>query len=251
MGTLSTALSLFAAALPAQSASRGSDPAASREEVTAEAARLEAVAASPAYGLRLRARATRGAETLRTRLERGDFRAGDRIIVKVSGNASFDETLVVDDSLTVFVGSFGAVSLTGVLRAEAAERVRSRVRNTARDAEVLVRPLLRVAVFGPVAQPGYQLAPLDARLDDVLTAAGGPLQTADPMRMRMVRNNSETISNSEVRSAIVNGRTLAELGVRDGDFLVIDAARQPWDRTIVLQVVSLIAGPLLAAALLR
>jgi hypothetical protein len=71
------------------------------------------------------------------------------------------------------------------------------------------------------------------------------------MRMRVVRNNTETISSGEVRAAIVNGRTLADLGVRDGDFLVIDAARPPWDRTTALQVAGLFAGPILAAVLLR
>lgn len=245
------ALLVLATDLGAQTPARGSNPAATREQVLAEAQRLEAFSASTAYGPRLRRRAADEAANLRRRLESGDFRTGDRIFVRVSGSATFADTVVVDDSTAVFIGSFGSVSLASALRSEAPTRVKDRARATARDAEVVVQPLLRVAVFGPVAAPGYLHSPMDARLDDVLSRAGGPLQTADPMRMRVVRGGVEQLSSVAVRAAIVSGRTLADLGIRDGDFLVLEPARAPWDRTSTFQIAGLIVGPLLTAALLR
>lgn len=230
---------------------RGDDPAATREQVLADAELLEGYARSSAYGSGLRARAAQEAERLRARLAQGDFRTGDRIFVRVSGSAELEDTLVVDDSLSVSLRSFGSLSLVGVLRSEAAARVRDRVRATALNADVFARPLLRLAVFGPVGAPGYLMTPMDARLDDVIRQAGGPLQTADPSRLRVVRGDVVALSSAEVRSAIVSGNTLAQLGLRDGDYLMLEPAPIPWDRASVLQIAGIIVAPLLTAVLLR
>jgi hypothetical protein len=218
---------------------------ATRAELTAAAERLDALAASSAYSERLRARARTQAAETRARLTRGDFIVGDRIVVVVEGSSPFLDTLTVSATPDVVLGTFGRLELRGVLRSELTERVRTVVGQSVRDANVTVQPLLRVALAGSVMTPGYVLASPETRLDELLTRGGGPAADADLQRMEVVRGDDVILEPAAIVSAIAAGRTIAELGIEQGDMLRLRQRTPPWDRASTLQLVAVVVAPLL------
>lgn len=224
---------------------------ATRTQLTTELERLQGLAQSPAYGSRIRERAAREATAIQQRLARGDFQAGDRFTLEVSGTVVVSDTLTVPSSGRVQVPSFGEVDVSGVLLTELEDVVRRHVVESVRDAAVTVRPLVRIAVFGAVTTPGYQSIPLETRLDALLSGAGGPSADADPSNLRVLRGDEVLLRGADVLEAIADGATLGSLGLREGDYLSVSPRPPPWDRAATLSIITIITGPLLAFLLVR
>lgn len=245
-------LGIGAVAAGAQTpASGGVSWFASRDELETDRATARALAASPAYGPRTRAHAAERLAAIERRLVDGDFRVGDSFIVGVTGSVVRTDTVTVMDGRRATIPQFGDFPLDGVLRAELEERVQEFVARTARGAFVSVRPLVRVAVFGTVATPGYFAVPLETRLDQLLTFAGGPSAEADPASFRVMRGNQAVLDNKQVADAVAAGVPIAALGMREGDQFLVDSRQPPWDRATTLQILSLFAAPLLTFFVLR
>lgn len=225
--------------------------AESREQLTAEVATYEQLGRSTAYGARKREDALRRAALLRDRLERGDFKVGDRFLVRVSGSLNVDDTVTVLDGRVATVPGFTELSLAGVLRSELEETVRRHIVASVLDATVTTRVLVRVAVFGSVTAPGYQVVPAETRLDELLTGAGGPLATADPSRFALMRGSEVLLRDSRVLDAIAEGATVASLDLREGDFLSVAERSPPFNSTTAVQVLGILVGPLLGVLLTR
>ncbi|MBX3173897.1 MAG: SLBB domain-containing protein [Gemmatimonadaceae bacterium] len=223
----------------------------SRTALTAELESYNAFANSSAYSQRTRAAARLTAEQLRSRLERGDFKPGDRFSVRVSGAVSFVDTITVLAGPSAQIGTFGELSLHGVLRSEIEGAVRGRVAETVRDANVTVRVLMRIAVFGAVASPGYRAVPLETRLDELLMSAGGPSPDADPMQIRVVRGGAVLMDGDRVMTAIAAGETVGSLGLVEGDLVSVEPREAPWNRAATLQLVTVFATPVVTFFLLR
>lgn len=237
----------------AQNVARGAAEAwgATRPELLSELERLAQLAQSPAYGERLREDAARQANDVRRRLAAGDFAVGDRFIVSVAGSVPLEDTVLVLAGPQARVGNFGAVQLSGVLRSELHDRVLELVRGTVLDASVEVRPLLRLAVYGSVSTPGYLLVPPETRVDELLTLAGGPSTEADLQKMQVIRADTVILRGSDVLGAIASGRTVAQLGLAQGDLLSLRPRPPPWDRASVLQIVALFATPIITFLAVR
>jgi len=235
----------------AQTLGPSGDWAASRAEITAELERYRQFAASPAYSTQARAKASRYASQLERRLQDGDLRAGDRLMVQVTGSVPLNDTVTVLDGQTLELPRFGLVSVAGVLRSELDAKLREFVNATVRDATVSVRPLIRVAVYGSVGAPGYQAVPLETRLDELIMLSGGPTSEADPNRMRVMRGDAVVLQPQEVLAAIADGHTVGWLGLREGDRLTLDVRTPPWDRGTTLQIVGLFAFPIITTLLVR
>lgn len=250
---LSGVLLAAPAAAPAQSDADGTagDWSASRQTLETELSRLQQLAQSPAYGARLRADAASQMAAIRHRLTTGDFAIGDRFIVEVTGSVPLSDTVTVLAGPSATIGTFGELPLTGVLRSELASRVESLVRRTVLDAGVQVRPLLRLAVFGSVTAPGYVLVPPETRVDELLTLAGGPSIDADLQKMRVMRADTVVMRGSEILLAISHGRTVAQLGLQEGDLLNLRPQTPPWNRETVLQLVSLFLAPIITVLIVR
>ena len=235
----------------AQAAGPSAEWAPTRDVLTAEVERYRQLAASPAYSEATRAKASRYVVQLERRLQDGDLRAGDRLMLQVTGSVPVNDTLTVLDGRIIELPRFGSLSVAGVLRSELEVKVRECVGATVRDATVSVRPLVRIAVYGSVGAPGYQAVPLETRIDDLLMLAGGPTAEADPNRMRVMRGDAVVLEPLDVLAAIADGHTVGRLGLEEGDRLMLEVRTPPWDRATTRQIVGLFAFPIITTLLGR
>ena len=163
---------------------------------------------------------------IRYRLEHGDFRAGDRVVVTTVIDQARTDTLLVSDDRSVEIAGFPRVSLRGVLRSELEDRLRTHLAVYVREPRVTAKPLVRIAVTGRVARPGFYNVPADALLSDVIMTAGGPAAGADMAKTTVRRDTAELWTADAVRVAINDGFTVDSFNLQAGDELVIGAQRQ-------------------------
>jgi protein involved in polysaccharide export with SLBB domain len=230
----------------------GDSRLATRVQLQATAQTLERSAASPAYGERLRARARADLERVRRRLAVGDFTPGERIIVRVEADSLlFADTITVLDSLVLNIPGVRRVTLDGVLRSELEQRLSASVGAVVRNARIVARPLMRVAVFGDVTNPGFHAVPAETLLDQLLSLSGSPSSTAAMRDLRVERADTVLYAGPEVLAAIARGRTLEALDLRDGDALIVPPGSAPWDRSSFLQIAGILVAPLIAVLVVR
>ncbi len=154
---------------------------------------------------------------IQTRLTDGDFSVGDRIDLRVEGEAELSDTYVVEPGQILTLPIIGEIPLRGVLRSEFRDHMRNELSQYIRDPVVHSRPLIRVAVFGGVGSPGYYMVSPDALVTDVLMEAGGPRGNARMDRLRIDRRSQDIWSGEPLQVAVAEGRTLDQLSVRAGD----------------------------------
>src|SRR5256712_5485866 len=195
--TIAALVALLAAPHPAAGqAGDGSNAlglGATRQALEARAARLEQATQS--------ADAVREAAAIRTRLTRGDFRVGDRILLAVEGEPTLSDTFSVGLGGQLTLPLIGNVPLEGVLRSELQDYLTRRLAQNLRDPEVRTRAFVRLSVQGAVTHPGYYGVPADALLSDALMAAGGSVQEAHPPRPRVERNGQPILGGQALAPA--------------------------------------------------
>lgn len=193
---------------------------------------LQNVARSPAYGGELRERARRDIELIQDRLSRGDLRVGDRILLEVEGESQLPDTVPVEPGPAVTLPVMGRISLRGVLRSELEEHLTEELGQFIRDPTVRARALIRVSIQGNVGSPGFFTVPADMLVQEALMRAGGPTQSSDLEEIEIQRADRVLWSGSELRDAMIEGRTLDQLNVRAGDQIFVPVQEQnPWWRT--------------------
>lgn len=189
----------------------------SRAELVDLRDRLEAVAASSAYSSEMKELARRNVEQIRTRLEKGDFRVGDRIILEVQGESDLTGTFPVEPGPRIVLPVIGAIPLGGVLRAELEAHLTRELGRYIQDPVVTARSEVRVAILGGVGKPGFYTLPADMLISEALMAAGGPAQNAELDELRIERGDREVWEGRGLQEAVTEGRTLDQLSVRAGD----------------------------------
>jgi polysaccharide export outer membrane protein len=186
---------------------------ATRQALDARATRLEQGAQSPDVA--------REAAAIRTRLARGDFRVGDRILLTVEGEKELSDTFTVGLGGQLTLPLIGNVPLEGVLRSELQDYLTHRLAQNLRDPEVRTRAFVRLSVQGAVTHPGYYGVPADALLSDALMAAGGTMQEANLSRLRIERDGKPLWEGKALQQAIAEGRTLDGAGLVAGDQVIV------------------------------
>ena len=166
------------------------------------------------------------AEAIRERLRDGDFQVGDRVVVTVVANETHTDTLVVRTGRVLELRGITTVPLTGVLRSEVHDLVKSEVLKYIKAQQVLVTPLMRVGILGEVSRPGYFAFASDLPITDAIMGAGGPAPSADLERSVVRRGSQEYRSAKDTRAAIAKGLTLDQFGLSAGDELVVGRRRQ-------------------------
>jgi protein involved in polysaccharide export with SLBB domain len=194
---------------------------ASRETLEQALARYQSFAGSPGYSQVLRARARREAAFVRTRLQEGDFRVGDRIVLMVEGEEALTDTFVVTPDRTLQLPEIGQLRLDGVLRSELNEYLTTQIAAFIVEPVVRANSFLRVSVSGSIGQPGYHLFPADMPLSEALMAVGGPSAEANLSKVRVMREDQTVLGGSSLQSALQHGATLAQLRLRSGDEVVV------------------------------
>lgn len=191
---------------------------------------LEGVSASSAYSSRIRDRAAGEADQIRTRLELGDFRVGDQIVLRIEGEGEIPERIPVQPGPRITLPVIGPISLDGVLRSELEAYLTRELAQFIRNPVVRAESEIRVAVLGEVGSPGFYTVPAEMLLGEVLMHAGGPSSTADLDEVRIERQGRELWGGEGLRDALAEGRTLDQLNVRAGDQIVVpvESTRNVW-----------------------
>src|SRR3989475_5533136 len=172
---------------------------ATRQALEARAVRLEQ-AGQPAD-------AAREAAAIRTRLARGDFRVGDRILLIVEGEKELSDTFTVGLGGQLTLPLIGNLPLEGGLRSELQDYLLHRLAQNLREPEVRTRAFVRLSVQGAVTHPGYYGVPADALLSDALMAAGGTMPEANLARLRIGRDGKPIWEGKALQQVIAEGRT--------------------------------------------
>jgi hypothetical protein len=173
---------------------------------------------------------------LRSRLQKGDFQEGDRIVIVLENSPRVDTMLVRSGKVLQLVG-MSDLSLEGVLRSELTDTLRHHLSKYLVNPGVRATPLLPIAVLGSVGNPGYYYTAADVVLRDVIMRAGGPRE-GDLNRV-VIRRGGETVWNAAAtRVALADGLSLDRLHLRAGDEIFIPARKQRISMTTVLATVS-------------
>jgi polysaccharide export outer membrane protein len=187
-------------------------------EKIAEASQAAAAAASDA---RLRAKYQSDYNAIRQRLQNGDFLPGDRIRVTVLGDSVLSDTFTVRLNRVLKLPGLPDLSLQGILDSELTPFLSQELSKYLKSPQVTATGLLRVSVLGAVLKPGFLTVPIDQALTDVIMLAGGPGAQADFDRA-FVRRGSETlIERRALNDALRFGKTVGDVGMRDGDEILI------------------------------
>lgn len=166
---------------------------------------------------------------LKTRLEKGDFQEGDRIIIAlpngIGSQGPSSDTLVVREGRILQLPRMSDFKLEGVLRSELNARLTEHVAKYVKEPTIRATPLLRVAVFGEIRNPGFFYGPADVLLSDVIMKAGGPTPNADWEKVVIKRGKDVIWTEQDVRTALIDGLSLDRLSLRAGDEVVIGRTR--------------------------
>jgi protein involved in polysaccharide export with SLBB domain len=160
------------------------------------------------------------AERVRSRLQNGDFRVGDRIDISVRGEPNFPVTVTVEPGPMIVLDLFGDISLAGVLRSEIEEHLTEALGRFIRDPFVRATAQMRISVLGAVGNPGFYTVPAETLLGDVLMLAGGP-GTPDLDDLRIERAGQSLYEQAQVQEALREGLTLDQLNLQAGDQIVL------------------------------
>jgi hypothetical protein len=179
------------------------------------------------------------------RLDHGDFREGDRIVVKVQGAGGFSDTLVVRSGKRLQMPQMADLSLDGVLRSELTSRLTAYIGKYLRDPIVQANPLVRVGILGSVARPGYYYAAADLPLGDVLMLAGGPTPDADVAKVSVRREREIIIDEDNTRTALTEGMSMDMLHLQAGDEISVGQQRH-FNWGVIVPTVTGILGLLVA-----
>jgi hypothetical protein len=187
----------------------------------------------------------REAWLIRDRLDHGDFREGDRIVIKVQGSAGFSDTVIVRSGKRVQLPQMADLSLDGVLRSELTPRLTTHIARYLRDPVVQATPLVRVGILGSVSRPGFFYSPADLPLADVLMSAGGPTSDADLDKTSVRREGQVIIDEDNTRLALSEGMSMDMLHMEAGDEISVGQQRHlSWG--VIVPTVTGILGLLIA-----
>ncbi len=176
---------------------------------------------------------------LRSRLTKGDFQDGDRIVVTLLGSVSYNDTITVRAGRMLPLPKMADLPLDGVLRSELTERMTSHLAKYLRDSSVRATPLLRLAILGDVRTPGFYYTSADVLLSDVIMKAGGPGVSAELSKMT-IRRSGETIWDAQdTRAALADGLSLDRLHLRAGDEVYLPQQSKRSYTTILYAVTTL------------
>jgi len=157
------------------------------------------------------------ADAVRQRLEEGDFRPGDWVVLTVEGEPALSDTLLVTRDRTLELPLVGTVSLNGVIRSELEPHLTERIGRYIRDPVVRAHSYMRILITGEIVGPGYYLVPAETPVSEAIMLARGPTPTAKLSKV-LIYHGADVIWEGEaLQLAIREARTLAELNLLDGD----------------------------------
>jgi protein involved in polysaccharide export with SLBB domain len=157
------------------------------------------------------------AVALKERLDEGDFRAGDRIILEVRGDTALSDTFAVNTNGAIELPNIGPVPLHGVLRSELQAHLTEVLSQYLKSPEITAKSLIRIAVIGQVGRPGFLYLPATTVAADAFAAAGGLTQTSNLKKTKILRNGQVLLEGQPLQNALASGRSLDQMNMQSGD----------------------------------
>jgi polysaccharide export outer membrane protein len=155
------------------------------------------------------------------RLSNGDFEVGDRIALAVVGEPTLTDTFTVREGQLLRLPNLPDIHLHGILHADLQDTLAHDLAGFIKNPDVRVTPLVRVAVLGQVARPGYYSASADELVSSLLMQAGG-LEHDSDLGKTFVRRGTQTLYTPKMlQLAMAQGQTIDQLALRPGDQLVV------------------------------
>lgn len=179
------------------------------------AAALLASSATPALGLQ-------AADTVDVRTPAPTLSAGDRVELQVWRRPELSGEFPVTAEGFLAHPLYKDVQVARVPLPEVERRLRSYLSRMETDPQLVVVPLLSVAVGGEVRRPDLYHLPYATTLAQAVTLAGGPTERADLTELELVRDGR--IRELDLRDP--DGLAV-ELRVRSGDKLAV-GRRSDW-----------------------
>lgn len=173
-------------------------------------------------------------------LDRG-FQVGDRILLQVEGDAQFTDTFTVGPGPALPLPAIGEIPLVGVRRSEVEPYLRQALERYLKNPAVHAKALIRLSMIGEVERPGFYSVPVGVALGEALMKAGGPTREAKVAEMRIERDGKPVLKGDSLQLAFAHGRTVDQLGLRDGDGIVVPRLR-PRDPESMWRIVGLIVS---------
>jgi protein involved in polysaccharide export with SLBB domain len=128
----------------------------------------------------------------------GVLRPGDALKVLVFRNPELSGEYVIDSRGMVQIPGLGEIQAGGQDPTSVKSRLQTALMERGFSApEVAVQPLVRVSVIGAVAKPSLYAVEPGPTLIQLLTLAGGPLESADLRRTRVIRDGRAFVVNLE------------------------------------------------------
>jgi protein involved in polysaccharide export with SLBB domain len=189
------------------------------------------------------------AATIRARLRDGDFDVGDRVLLSIRGDTTIADTVTVRAGRMIKLENMPDISLQGVLRSELQDYLTTQLARYIKRPDVQTTSLVRVAVMGAVAKPGFYQLPADLALADAIMIAGGPTTTADVDRTQIKRGQDVIYSPQLLGQEVAKGATLDQLNIRPGDQILI-GERHHTNWGLVASIVGITAGLISTAVVL-
>lgn len=218
---------------------------ASREVLEEALSRFDNAARSQAYSSELRARARAEAAGIRNRLQEGDFRVGDQILLAVEGDSVLSDTFVVALGLIVQLPNVGEISLGGVLRSELQSHITQELDRFLADPVIRARPMIPIAILGAVNEPGYYRVPIETPITDAIMLVGGPTDRANLRKAHLDRYGERIWLGPELETALREGETLDEIKMLPGDEVIIPT-KPALSFTQIVGLVGTVAGTVFA-----
>jgi protein involved in polysaccharide export with SLBB domain len=161
------------------------------------------------------------ARVIRKRLTDGDFQAGHRILLFVTGDSALSDTFTVRSDQKLQLPNLPEISLAGVLDSELQGYLQTKLAQYIRDPSVRAQTMLRVQVSGDVGKPGFYSLPIDTPISDVIMNAGGPSTSADMSKTELRRGSAVVVKREGIQAAIRSEFTMSDIGARPGDELFV------------------------------
>lgn len=177
---------------------------------------------------------------IESRLERGDFNAGDLIALTVVEESTLTDTFTVRTGQVLKLPNIPEFSLHGLLRSELQDFMARKIAEYVRNPQVDAVPLVRVAVTGAVNRPGFFSVPADIPVSQVVMVAGGPSNQASLQKVEIRRGDSVIVDKDRMSTALAAGTSLDQLNIHGGDQFVVGEKPGGWRGT--LQTIGLLTG---------
>ncbi len=152
---------------------------------------------------------------------------GDEINLRIWGQISADEKLVVDRQGNVFVPQVGRVNVIGLPFSRLSETLKTNIGRVFRNFELSVDMgdlrSIQVFVMGRAHRPGSYTVSSLSTLVNALFASGGPSPEGS-MRSIQVRRSGRTVTTFDLYDLLLHGDKSKDIALQPGDVIFIPSA---------------------------